>query len=69
MSDQETTHNMVIQLTAIELAKVHQLAGDHREPIAVLVRRWIRDSYQNRFGDTKPEAPRLKGGRILNLSK
>jgi hypothetical protein len=69
MSEHEKTHNMVIQLTPIELAKVHQLAGDLREPIAVLVRRWIRDAYQNRFGEAKPVSPNLKHGGRLRLPR
>lgn len=51
MAEHETLHNMVVQLTATELAQVHALASEHREPIAVVVRRWIRESYRNRFGE------------------
>lgn len=60
-------HNMVVQLTPIELAKIHQLAGELREPIAVVVRRWLRDAYCARFGDALPKAPTLKHGGKLEL--
>jgi hypothetical protein len=69
MSEHEKTHNMVIQPTPIELAQVHQIANEFREPIAVVVRRWIRETYRNRFGDAKPEAPTLKHGGRLRLPR
>jgi len=67
MPEHEEQHNMVIRVTATELAQVHALAGDVREPIAVVVRRWIRDGYRTRFGDAKPPAPTLKHGGRLKL--
>jgi hypothetical protein len=69
MSEHAKTHNMVIQLTPIELAQVHALADELREPIAVVVRRWIREGYRNRFGETPPKAPILKHGGRLRLPK
>lgn len=62
-------HNLVIRLTATELAQVHQIAGELREPIAVVVRRWIRETYRNRFGEAKPAAPTLKHGGKIKLPK
>ena len=60
MKDRE--HNMVVRLDGEELAMVHALASDGDEPIARVVRRWIRHEYVERFGAKKPPAPKLKHG-------
>ncbi|HEX7666680.1 MAG TPA: hypothetical protein VF407_19265 [Polyangiaceae bacterium] len=69
MSSPEKTVNMVIRLAPIEMAKVHAIADDVREPIAVVVRRWLREAYRERFGDATPPAPVLKHGGKLRLPK
>ena len=68
-ADTEAQHNMVIRMPATDLARAHALASDHNEPISVLVRRWIREAYRTRFGDTTPEAPTLRNGERLKLPK
>jgi hypothetical protein len=61
MKDRE--HNLVIRVDRDELAMAHALADDRDEPIARMLRRFIRDSYQARFGSGKPPEPRLKRTR------
>ena len=41
-----------------ERAKLQALADDEREPVSVVLRRWIRQRYEARFGDAKPSALR-----------
>jgi len=64
---EEKTLGLVVRLTAIEMAQVHAIADEFREPIAVVVRRWIREHYRNRFGEATPKAPTLKHGGRLKL--
>jgi len=66
---EEKTLGLVVRLTAIEMAQVHAIADELREPIAVVVRRWIRESYRNRFGEAVPKAPTLKHGGRLKLPR
>lgn len=60
---------MVVRMTDEELAKLHALAGDLREPFSVLVRRWVRDSYRARFGEATPPDVKLRNGGAIKLSR
>ncbi len=66
---EEKTLGLVVRLTAIEMAQIHALADEVREPIAVVIRRFIRETYRNRFGDAVPKAPTLKHGGKLKLPR
>jgi hypothetical protein len=57
---QERTHNMVVRVTEVELARVHAVARDRGEAIAVVFRRWLNDTYHARFGAAEPPKPKLK---------
>jgi hypothetical protein len=52
--------NLVLRVSDDELAMAHALAEAQDEPIARVVRRFIRDAYVERFGVTKPPKPKLK---------
>jgi hypothetical protein len=41
-----------------ERAKLQALADDEHEAASVVVRRWIRQRYEARFGDAKPRMTR-----------
>ena len=58
-------HNMVVRVSHEEIARVHRLAKDVGEPIAVLFRRWLNDTYRARWGNEPAPEPTLKhaGGR------
>lgn len=62
-------HNVVVRVGATDLARLHQLADDVNEPIAVVVRRWLREAYRGRFSDTAPRTPELKHGGRIRLPK
>lgn len=64
-----TMRSLVVKVNDEELAKLHALANDVREPISVIVRRWLRDSYRARFGDAVPPDVELKHGGRLSVSK
>ena len=53
-------HNMVVRVSETELDRVHALANDKGEAIAVLFRRWLNDTYQARFGAAPPPKAKLK---------
>lgn len=52
--------NMVLRVDDDELAMAHALAEAQDEPIARIVRRFIRDAYGARFGGQPPPQPRTK---------
>jgi hypothetical protein len=52
--------NMVLRVDDEELAMAHALADAQDEPIARIVRRFLRDAYVARFGQEKPPAALLK---------
>lgn len=54
--------NMVLRVDDEELAMAHALAAAEDEPVARLVRRFIREAYGARFGTAKPPTPTLKHG-------
>jgi hypothetical protein len=58
----ERGHNMVVRVSETELARVHALADDRGEAIAVIFRRWLNDTYHARFGSAEPPKPKLKHG-------
>jgi hypothetical protein len=60
---------MVVRVTDEELAKVHALAADLHEPVSVVIRRFVRDSYRARFGEAMPPTPTLKHGKPIKLAK
>jgi hypothetical protein len=60
MSDDEMTHNLVVRMTKRDLAELHAVAKAEREPISIVVRRWVRESYRARFGEVVPPVPKLK---------
>jgi hypothetical protein len=47
-------HNIVVKVDADELAKLHALADAADEHASRLVRRWIAQQYEARFGDVAP---------------
>jgi len=53
---------MVLRVDDEELAMAHALAEAEDEPVARLVRRFLRDAYRARFGNAKPPTPKLKHG-------
>ncbi len=58
----EREHTLSVKLSALEIAKVHALAEVGDESIARYLRRVINRDYEQRFGDVRPEKPRLKLG-------
>lgn len=58
----EREHTLSVKLSALEIAKVHALAEVGDESIARYLRRVINRDYEQRFGDVRPEKPRLKPG-------
>jgi hypothetical protein len=42
--------NLVVRCSDAELTKIHELVAEECEPAAVLVRRWIRQHHEARFG-------------------
>ena len=54
---------MVLRVDDEELAMAHALAAAEDEPVARLVRRFLRNAYEARFGTAKPPPPKLKHGR------
>ncbi len=60
MADRD--RNLVLRVSDEELAMAHALSDAQDEPIARVVRRFIRDAYVERFGVTKPPTPKLKHG-------
>lgn len=58
----EREHTLSVRLSALEIAKIHALAKAGDESIARYLRRSINRDYEQRFGDVRPEKPRLKPG-------
>lgn len=56
----DRVHNMVVRVSHEEIARVHRLAGDAGEPIAVLFRRWLNEAYRARWGSEPAPEPSLK---------
>jgi len=54
----ERPHSLVLRVDDEELAKLKAIAEAGDEPVAVLVRRWIKTHYAERFGEKKPPKPR-----------
>ena len=50
----ERNRNLVVRIDEKEHAMAHALAEVQDEPIARIVRRFIRDAYAARFGEAKP---------------
>ena len=46
----ERIRNLVVRLDDAELAMAHRLSEAHDEPVARLVRKWIRQHYEASFG-------------------
>jgi hypothetical protein len=52
----EREHLFNFRLSDEERAKLQALADDEREAASILVRRWIRQKYEARFGERPPQA-------------
>ena len=61
--------NMVLRCNDEELAMAHALAAAEDEPVARLVRRFIRDAYRARWGNAAPPTPTLKHGSPIKAVK
>jgi hypothetical protein len=51
----ERTHLFNMRISEDERAKLAALAEDDDMPSSALVRRWIRQRYEARFGDVAPD--------------
>ncbi len=56
----ERERNLVVRVDDQELAMLHAVANDRDEPIARVVRKFIRDAYGAKFGDAVPAPATLK---------
>ncbi|MGO8996014.1 MAG: hypothetical protein ACLQVI_22090 [Polyangiaceae bacterium] len=52
----ERTHLFNMRISEDERAKLAALAEDDDMPSSMLVRRWIKQRYEARFGDAAPKA-------------
>lgn len=59
----ERRHNLVLRVSDEELKKLKALAEMGGEPMAPLVRRWIRSNYEREFGDSKPTTAKKRKRR------
>lgn len=57
---QQRERNLVLRVSDEELAMAHAVANADDLPISAVVRRFLRETYAARFGDTTPPRPRLK---------
>ncbi len=58
----ERIRNLVVRLDDAELAMAHRLSKAQDEPVARLVRKWIRQHYEASFG-VAAAAPKLARGK------
>lgn len=58
----DRTRTLTVKVSDDELARAHALADAGDESIGRLVRKFIRDAYGARFGDSPPPKPKLKPG-------
>jgi hypothetical protein len=56
----ERNHLLNLRVSDDELAQLKAISDANGEPMAVTVRRWIRASYRDRFGEEDCRAPRAK---------
>lgn len=57
----ERVRNLVVRLDDAELAMAHRLSEAQDEPVARLVRKWIRQHYEASFGSTEATATKARG--------
>ncbi len=62
-------HNMVVRLPAETLCQLHRLADDIKEPISILVRRWIREAYRARWGESTPPDITTRHGKKIRVKE
>ncbi len=56
----QRSRNLVVRVADDELEMMHAIAGEERETAATLIRRWIRQKYEARLGESLPA--RVSGG-------
>lgn len=62
-SMKDRVRNLVVRLDDAELAMAHRLSEAQDEPVARLVRKWIRQHYEASFGSTEATATKAARGR------
>lgn len=58
-------HSLVLKVSSFELAQVHACAHAGDEPISMMIRRWIAERYEARFGDKVPPDVTTKHGQEI----
>jgi hypothetical protein len=63
MASADRHRNLSLKLSDPELARIHALARAGDESVGRMVRRWIANEYEARFGDAPPPNPKLRTAR------